>query len=382
MMKQKKMLLMTVMVLAVTMTACGQKAEQASEQVPSVEEETAVCEQNGHIWIEATCSMPKTCSVCGEMVGKALEHTVTTEATYLQGVTCDVCGTVVGEPLQPVASEEDISNLQIRMDALVETYNTGNQAAVDRLAEYVIESQDPNKEEDTETLVQDLDEILGGNGDMAWYNAAIPMAFYNNMNEGLLGEYSFEDYLNTTANTINDYLAVAQEDKNNMFLSAIMLWNTMPYIKEIATNSPTVLDIVYYKESQPVAYGMGIKSIGYGVVEVNGKLFIADLLSDNKVINLYPEDSGYSLRPLPNTIESEEYDDTLAQIITGGDMEYSIDDEGILWCTAKNPGDTLVITYKGYIGSYKWIQAEEDEETNSLPSSGDEAYKMAYFPEG
>lgn len=53
----------------------------------------------GHTWIEATCSEPRHCSVCGETEGEALEHTLT-EADYQQPATCEVCGKTVGEPLQ------------------------------------------------------------------------------------------------------------------------------------------------------------------------------------------------------------------------------------------------------------------------------------------
>ncbi len=52
-----------------------------------------------HTWVDATCSEAKHCSVCGETEGEPLEHTLT-EANYQQAATCGVCGETVGEPLQ------------------------------------------------------------------------------------------------------------------------------------------------------------------------------------------------------------------------------------------------------------------------------------------
>lgn len=52
-----------------------------------------------HTWIDATCAEAKHCSVCGEIEGKPLEH-ILTEANYQQAATCEVCGKTVGEPLE------------------------------------------------------------------------------------------------------------------------------------------------------------------------------------------------------------------------------------------------------------------------------------------
>ncbi len=45
-----------------------------------------------HAWVDATCTAPKTCSVCGETVGEALGHTAGAEATCTTAQTCTVCG--------------------------------------------------------------------------------------------------------------------------------------------------------------------------------------------------------------------------------------------------------------------------------------------------
>ena len=53
-------------------------------------------EELGHTWEEATCTEPRTCSVCGETEGEALGHTWI-EATCLTPKTCSVCGETEGE---------------------------------------------------------------------------------------------------------------------------------------------------------------------------------------------------------------------------------------------------------------------------------------------
>lgn len=51
-----------------------------------------------HEWFAATCSAPKTCSLCGETEGEALPHTWQ-DATCTTPKTCTVCKTTEGEPL-------------------------------------------------------------------------------------------------------------------------------------------------------------------------------------------------------------------------------------------------------------------------------------------
>ena len=52
----------------------------------------------GHDWTDATCTAPKTCSVCGETEGEALGHDWT-DATCTTPKTCSVCGETEGEAL-------------------------------------------------------------------------------------------------------------------------------------------------------------------------------------------------------------------------------------------------------------------------------------------
>ncbi len=52
-------------------------------------------EANGHSWTEATCTSPKTCSTCGATEGKANGHSWT-EATCTSPKTCSTCGATEG----------------------------------------------------------------------------------------------------------------------------------------------------------------------------------------------------------------------------------------------------------------------------------------------
>lgn len=51
-----------------------------------------------HEWNEATCTLPKTCSICEEVEGEALGH-IWTDATCSDPKTCSVCGETDGEPI-------------------------------------------------------------------------------------------------------------------------------------------------------------------------------------------------------------------------------------------------------------------------------------------
>ncbi len=62
----------------------------------------------GHTWIAATCTEPKTCSVCGQIEGEALGHTWN-EATCTEPQTCSVCGVTEGEALGHTITEWTVS---------------------------------------------------------------------------------------------------------------------------------------------------------------------------------------------------------------------------------------------------------------------------------
>ena len=54
------------------------------------------CQIKGHTWSDATCTTPKTCSVCGETKGEAAGHTWS-DTTCTAPKTCSVCGATEGE---------------------------------------------------------------------------------------------------------------------------------------------------------------------------------------------------------------------------------------------------------------------------------------------
>lgn len=55
----------------------------------------------GHTWVEATCTEPKTCSVCGATEGEALGHDWSVNTpNYQQAKTCSRCNETQGDPLE------------------------------------------------------------------------------------------------------------------------------------------------------------------------------------------------------------------------------------------------------------------------------------------
>ena len=80
--------------------ALGHSANEADCTEDSV---CAVCGETvekalGHTWAEATCTEPKTCTVCGLTEGKALGHSAN-EADCTEGSVCAVCGETVEKAL-------------------------------------------------------------------------------------------------------------------------------------------------------------------------------------------------------------------------------------------------------------------------------------------
>lgn len=79
---------------------------------------------HSHVWEDATCSAPKTCSECGETEGEALPHTMS-EASYQSAATCEVCGITEGEPLTAFFEEKGylLSDLDTECDYITVSYN-------------------------------------------------------------------------------------------------------------------------------------------------------------------------------------------------------------------------------------------------------------------
>ena len=74
---------------------CGAKIVYYSN-IPKIETDaTLKIDKLGHKWADATCTTPKTCSVCGTTEGDALNHTGGTATCTTQAV-CSVCGQSYG----------------------------------------------------------------------------------------------------------------------------------------------------------------------------------------------------------------------------------------------------------------------------------------------
>ena len=76
---------------------------EATKPVPAYEAVTDA--PHVHAWTEATCTEPKTCSLCGAIEGEPEGHDFT-EATCTEPKTCSRCGASEGEP-----KEHDLSGV-------------------------------------------------------------------------------------------------------------------------------------------------------------------------------------------------------------------------------------------------------------------------------
>ena len=106
-----------------TLTACGGAVPTATAEAPANAETVADATTNeateavaedpckdGHTWVEATCTEPKTCSVCGAKEGEALGHEwLENTPNYQQAKTCSVCGATEGDPLEAEFEKKGIS---------------------------------------------------------------------------------------------------------------------------------------------------------------------------------------------------------------------------------------------------------------------------------
>ena len=101
-MKKKLIVLAMFLALVLVLTGCACKHEWV-EATCTVAKTCSKCEEVegealGHTWVDATCEAPKTCSVCGETEGEALGHTWV-DADCVTPKTCSVCAATEGEAL-------------------------------------------------------------------------------------------------------------------------------------------------------------------------------------------------------------------------------------------------------------------------------------------
>lgn len=131
-MKKKTVSIIVALLLGtVLLSACGHEHvwNEATCTTPKTCSECGETEGEalGHVWEEATCTTPQICSVCGETEGTALGH-IWIEATYEEPKTCIVCNETEGEPLEmtleyyfSVVSPESMNVINEQVNSLRET---------------------------------------------------------------------------------------------------------------------------------------------------------------------------------------------------------------------------------------------------------------------
>ena len=95
--------LLLVLAMALCLSACGCKHVWTEATCTAPKTCTECGETEGevlaHNWAEANCTDPKTCTLCSTTEGAALGHNWS-EATCQTAKTCNVCSAVEGEPLE------------------------------------------------------------------------------------------------------------------------------------------------------------------------------------------------------------------------------------------------------------------------------------------
>lgn len=101
-----KSFLSILLVLTLVGCACEHEWQEATCTAPKT---CTLCgetegEANGHTWANATCTLPQTCLNCGAIEGEALGHSWI-EATCTEPKKCSTCNVTEGDPLGHTAGE-------------------------------------------------------------------------------------------------------------------------------------------------------------------------------------------------------------------------------------------------------------------------------------
>lgn len=101
-MKKRILLIVLALICLLALSGCGCEHQWIGATCTTPKTCTLCAETegapHGHSWLAATCAGPKTCEICGATEGEALAHTWL-DATCEEAKTCSVCGTTEGEAL-------------------------------------------------------------------------------------------------------------------------------------------------------------------------------------------------------------------------------------------------------------------------------------------
>lgn len=116
-----------------TCTSCGETEGTALEHIWNNSSCTPICSLCGaedaaltsHAWVDATCTAPKVCALCSATEGEPLGHSWS-EATCTDPSQCTVCSEVDGEPLGHILAEgsDGITGICIGCGKALEYFGT------------------------------------------------------------------------------------------------------------------------------------------------------------------------------------------------------------------------------------------------------------------
>lgn len=111
-MKKIVFIVLATALVTALLTGCGHNHIWAEASCSAPKTCTNCGETEGellsHSWTDATCANPKTCTVCKTQEGDALEHKLT-NANYQTSAVCSVCGASVGEPTPAIFAEKGLA---------------------------------------------------------------------------------------------------------------------------------------------------------------------------------------------------------------------------------------------------------------------------------